>query len=129
MKTKNRALNKVLSFLLVLAMICGSMVITGWGTETAYAGSSQITVYMTVSNQGSLAISSGGSIVAQVPVTVTEADPTLDDALSALHEQYYSGGSSGYATADSMYGKYVTKLWGDSTSESGYYRNNKSTLG
>ena len=64
-----------------------------------------VTVYISVSVDGKLE-------VAAQPVTVTEA--TVDGALRAAHEAYYSGGADGYAAGiDSMYNMFlISKAWG-----------------
>ncbi len=127
MKRKNKSQARVLSFLLVLAMLIGSMGITGWGTETAYAEENQITVYMTVSNQGTLPLADG-KIVGQVPVTVDASSPKVNDALIALHQQYY-GSEDGYASQDNESYTIVTKLWGIETTALGFYKNDEYISG
>jgi len=63
-------------------------------------------VYVSVSVDGEL-------IVVAQPVAVT-TDMTLDDALKAAHEAYYSDGESGYtAGIDPSFGIYlITQCWG-----------------
>ena len=64
-----------------------------------------VTVYISVSVDGKLE-------VAAQPVTVAEA--TVDGALRAAHEAYYSGGADGYAAGiDSMYNMFlISRAWG-----------------
>jgi len=92
MKTKQikkGLLSVVLSLALVLSLIPA--------VETkADCDSDTITVYVTVSDKGALATAADGSYVANVPVTIAAEDATLDDAMKALHETYYSGGAEGY---------------------------------
>jgi hypothetical protein len=63
------------------------------------------TVYVSVSVDGEL-------LVAAQPVIITEM--TLEGAIKAAHEAYYSGGLSGYtAGIDQTYGVYlITQCWG-----------------
>jgi hypothetical protein len=66
---------------------------------------SGITVYVSVSVDGQL-------LVAAKPVTIT--DMTIQGAMKAAHEAYYSAGKSGYtAGIDKTFNMYlVTKCWG-----------------
>ncbi|MDD4564343.1 MAG: S-layer homology domain-containing protein [Eubacteriales bacterium] len=52
MKTKNKASKRVISFLLVMAMICGCMGISGWGLNEAYADipSDDASTYVTITD-------------------------------------------------------------------------------
>lgn len=74
-----------------------------------------VNVYITVSNSGALATDNGGKVMAQRELEVTDIDGdghfTYDEALIAAHKKYNA--EDGYATTDSPYGKYVTKLWGE----------------
>jgi hypothetical protein len=69
------------------------------------AADSGTTVYVSVSVDGKL-------LVAAQPITVT--DLTVNSAVKAAHEAYYSGGLSGYtAGIDPMYNMYlITQCWG-----------------
>jgi hypothetical protein len=71
----------------------------------ALAADSGVTVYVSVSVDGEL-------LVAAQPVTVTEM--TVDAVIKAAHEEFYSGGISGYAAGiDPMWNMYlITKCWG-----------------
>jgi hypothetical protein len=71
----------------------------------ALAADSGVTVYVSVSVDGEL-------LVAAQPVTVTEM--TVDAVIKAAHEEFYSGGLSGYtAGIDAMFNMYlITQCWG-----------------
>lgn len=76
----------------------------------------------------------GKVILAQEKITVQDKNGdgkfNIDEALFAAHEAKYEGGAAaGYATADGMYGLYVTKLWGDTSGNFGYYVNNGMSMG
>ena len=97
-----------------------------WALEKASAATpaESVTVYVTVNNQGVLAQANDGSVMANKPVTVTDVNAdgvlTYDEALVAAHEVYCP---EGYATADSVYGTQVTKLWGKETGNTLYFKN------
>lgn len=82
-----------------------------------------ITVYLTVSNEGSLAKANDGSAMAwkEVKVKNTDNDPhySFDEALTAAHEAYNSVDNYG-AKEDS-----VSKLWGVSTTNVWFSVNGK----
>ena len=64
-------------------------------------------------------------------VNVYDADGdgslTINDTLMIAHKNYYSGGSSGYATETTVWGLGILKLWGVQNGGSyGYYVNNAS---
>ena len=112
-------MKKLLSVMLAFLMITGCMSIT------SFAGNDSATVYVSVSNKGQLA-------TAQVKVTVTDIDGdnalTVNDALYAAHEASYSGGAKeGYGYyVHKDYGLSISKLWGDTSGNFGYYINNSS---
>lgn len=112
-------MKRTLALTLAMLMLLSSMSIS------AFAASDSVTVYVSISDKGSLA-------VAQKEVTVTDIDSdgalTVNDALYAAHEAAYSGGAvSGYGYfIHKDYGLSLSKLWGDSSGNFGYYLNNKS---
>ena len=76
----------------------------------------------------------GKVILAQEKITVQDKDGdgklNLDEAFFAMHEAKYEGGAAaGYATATGTYGLYITKLWGDTSGNFGYYVNNAMSMG
>ncbi len=81
----------------------------------------------------SIADANGDLVLAVQSITVTDADGdgtlTINDALYAAHALYYDGGAKGYASAETEYGRSITKLWGaEQGSGYGYYINHKSAL-
>lgn len=87
-----------------------------------------ITAYVTVAVRGALAQDKTGAPVAYVPVSLEGDSPHIDDLLLALHAQSCQEGAEGYATTESSYGgKMVTKLWGEETTYTGFYRNGSMT--
>lgn len=89
------------------------------------------TVYVTIGDKGELATAKDGTSVAQKEVSVNDEDNdgalTVNDALIATHNNLYQGGSSaGYAAANTEYGLSITKLWGDTSGNYGYWINNNS---
>lgn len=122
---------RALSLLLALLMACG----TAPGLISTASAADSITVYVTVNDAGLIPFGKGGGLIAHVPVQVMGENPTVNDALIALHDQYFDGGTpAGYATSEftSSYGgstyTYVgmTKVWGEEDptgSRFGFYLN------
>lgn len=98
-------MKKLIALLLVVLTVLSVSVLF------AAAGENDVKVTVTIAdNEGKLAL-------AAKEVTVTDIDKdeklTINDALYAAHEQYYTGGAAaGYATATTQYGLSLTKLWG-----------------
>jgi len=110
MRTKNFK-NRLLSVALMVAMMIVGLGFMGIANN-AYAAENEITVYVTVSNAGELAVDGEGNYAVNLPVTVAADETglaTVDAALTALHDTYYPGG---YVTSESAYGLAVNKLWG-----------------
>ena len=73
----------------------------------------------------------GDRVMAKEAVTVTDRDAsgdfTVDEVLYAAHEaEYADGAEAGYATAETAYGLGITKLWGDTSGNYGYWLNDAS---
>lgn len=119
--TLNKRLWRILSAMLVIAMILTSVSIPAFA-DTAGDDATGITVYMTVSDKGTLAAANDNTVMLNKPVTVTDINNdgklTVDEALTAAHNAYNQ--NDGYAVGD--YG--VTKLWGISTSNVLFFVNN-----
>lgn len=98
-------MKKLIALLLVVLTVLSVSVLF------AAAGENDVKVTVTIAdNEGKLAL-------AAKEVTVTDIDKdeklTVNDALYAAHEQYYTGGAAaGYATGTTQYGLSLTKLWG-----------------
>jgi len=78
-------------------------------------------------------VDAGEIVVAAESLTVTDCDKdgnlTVNDALIAAHEQFYEGGAeAGYASAESVYGMSVLKLWGKDHGGFGYCVNHVSAM-
>lgn len=113
---------RLLSLLLALTMAL-SLVTTGaWA-----AGQDSIRVTVTIANQGAIALGKNDTLMAQVPVTVTDLNGdgkfTYDEAMAAAHKAYYEKGEAGFA----MKGNSCEMLWGNETTSLGFYRNNAMT--
>jgi len=140
---------KILAILLTAALCLGFGILSGCGTSqsaattapsaaateeptatataTAAPTAEPATVYVTISDAGSL-------VVAQQPVAVTDEDGdgtlTVNDALIAAHDSFYPGGAAaGYAAEEGQYGLSITELWGVKNGGSyGYYVNNVASM-
>lgn len=88
-----------------------------------------ITVYASVVRNGEFVTGKDGSIIAHIPVTVNSQEPTIDNAFTALHETYYTDGTSGYRTTQMDKYTAVTKFWGVESEYVGYYNNNNFATG
>ena len=134
-----KKLAKFMSMIMIAALIVTGF--TGFtGNTKAYAAEgdtplliataeapSEATVYVTISNKGDL-------VVRQQSVTVMDIDDdgalTVSDALYCAHEKYYKGGAAeGYGAEVGQWGLGVTKLWGDTSGNFGYYVNDIMSMG
>ena len=113
---------RLLSLLLALTMALSLATTGAWA-----AGQDSIRVTVTIANQGAIAVGKNNTLMAQVPVTVTDRNGdgkfTYDEAMVAAHEAYYVEGKDGFELNASS--GWVTKLWGE-TGSSSYYQNNAS---
>lgn len=112
---------RLLSLLLALTMAL-SLVTTGaWAADS-------IQVTVTIANRGAIAVGKNDTLMAQVPVTVTDLNKdgkfTYDEAMTAAHEAYYEGGKAGFATYEDS--GFAEKLWGLTSDDGvgGFYQNN-----
>ena len=107
---------KILTLLISLILFIGTP--SGFAEDEA---ASQITVYLTVSNQGILEKANDQSIMLNKPVTVTDLNNDgyffVDEALSAAHNTYNS--ADGYSCPRGA----VTKLWGVETGNTLFFVN------
>lgn len=111
---------RLLSLLLALTMAL-SLVTTGaWAADS-------IQVTVTIANQGAIAVGKDNTLMAQVPVKVTDLNKdgkfTYDEAMTAAHKAYCADGEDGFATS----GGWATMLWGETDGVGGFYRNNTMT--
>ena len=88
-----------------------------------------IDVTVTFSNQGTFQNGKDGTLLANVPLKVTDSNLDdkidVDEVLRELHEAYYEGGAAeGYESKNGDYGLGITKLWRDESGSYGYYLNN-----
>lgn len=83
-----------------------------------------IDVYVTISNAGAVTVMQKSIAVAD---RNQDGYVDVDEVLYAAHEEFYEGGAAeGYATASTVYGLSITKLWGDTSGAFGYWKNNAS---
>lgn len=112
-------MKKFFSVMFAFLMIIGCISIT------SFADNASATVYVSIANKGQL-------VAAQTKVAVTDIDGdntlTVNDALYAAHNAAYPGGAKeGYSYyTHKDYGLSISKLWGDSSGNFGYYINNSS---
>ena len=116
--TKQTPMRHVLAAIVVVLLAMGLAPMAAWATSgdlTAGSGlqaqdeAPAITVHMTISDKGTLAL-------AHQEITVPDINKdgkiTVDEALQVTHEQYCPTGKEGYAAP----GGWVTKIWGIDTS-------------
>lgn len=109
-------MKKILSLFLVL-----TMVLTAMPVSILADGSDTITAYVTVSKYGNFVKDVNGNESVLMPVELSgSSEYTLDDLFAELHDTYYPGG---YISAESDYGAYITKFWGDESGNFGYQVN------
>ncbi len=111
-------MKRIAAFALAL-LLCASLL------PAAAAGSVKISI--TISSAGEL-------VVINKPVDVSDKDGdgtlTVNDALIAAHDAYFSGGSAaGYKSSKGNWGLSIDKLWGVENGGSyGYYLNNSMCM-
>ncbi|MBQ7087521.1 MAG: S-layer homology domain-containing protein [Clostridia bacterium] len=95
-----------------------------------------VAAYFTLMDaDGKFVISKDGTTeIYKASLTVEDKDCdgklTLNDAFIELHEIHSANGTADFATEESSFGPYITKLWGkDATVGVGYYHNNASAMG
>lgn len=113
---------RLLSLLLALTMALSLATTGAWAADQ---DSIQVTV--TIANQGAIAVGKNDTLMAQVPVTVTDrngdGEIKYDDAMIAVHKAYCEQGEAGFV----INGDWVTTLWGGTEGVGGFYRNNTLT--
>lgn len=111
---KKRILSMVMALIMVLCLL-----------PAAVMAQSSITVYVTISDKGSIAVGSDGAhtLMAQIPVSVPAENgaATVDAALTAVHEKYSAGGAADYSQS----GGFANKLWGVKTGSLLFFVNDK----
>lgn len=111
---------RLLSLLLALTMALSLATTGAWAADS-------IQVTVTIANQGAIAVGKNDTLMARVPVTVTDRNQdgkfTYDEAMTAAHEAYYEKGEGGFAMDGSM----CSMLWGVETKNLCFYRNNEQT--
>lgn len=116
---------RLLSLLLALSMALSLATTGAWAAGQKAAAPIRVTV--TIANQGAIAVGKNNTLMAQVPVTVTDRNGdgtfTYDEAMVAAHEAYYEKGEAGFA----MDGPMCSMLWGVETKNLCFYRNNEQT--
>ena len=113
---------RLLSLLLALTMALSLATTGAWAADQ---DSIQVTV--TIANQGAIAVGKNNTLMARVPVTVTDrngdGEIKYDDAMIAVHKAYCEQGEAGFA----INGGWVSTLWGGTEGVGGFYRNNTMT--
>lgn len=112
---------RVGSLILVFALIFSAL---SMADMTGVKAADSVNVYVTIAYKGNVA-------VAQKSVTVTDRNGdgkySVDEALYAAHEKYYTGGAkAGYLSGMTDYGLSLLTLWGDTSGNFGYYKNHES---
>lgn len=118
-KTKKKGLFKMKKILSLFMVI--TMVLTAMPVSILADGSDTITAYVTVSKYGAFVKDVNGNESVLMPVELSgSSEYTLDDLFTKLHDTYYP---EGYVSAQSDYGAYITKFWGDESGNFGYQVN------
>ena len=105
---------RIFCIVLALTMLVGLMPVL--------AAEDDVTVYVSVSEQGVLAETKDGAPAAQLEVAVP-AGSTLEDAIIAAHEAYCPDGAEGWETAESDWGLSMAKIWGKTDGVGAWYLN------
>ena len=93
---------------------------------TPFVVASEMTAYVSISQNADFVTAKSGEVFNRLPVTLSDrAEYTIDDVLSAAHEEY-ADDAHGYSSGES-YGYFsILKLWGDTSGAFGYYQNDNS---
>lgn len=113
MKYTKRILSLLLSLTLVLGLLPAGVLA---------ADNNSITVYVSVSEGGAFVTGKKDTGIAYVPVEVTSATPTINDAFVQLHKTYYNGDSDATYSVDKN--GWITNFWNNGNNVS-YYHNNQ----
>ncbi len=109
-------MKKVLTLCLAVMMLVSifSLSVFARDEETPYA-------YVTIVD------GNGEFVLAMQKVPCAGNVVTIDDILKTAHDTYFEGGAkAGYASAESLYGLSLMKLWGNESGSYGYYLNDRS---
>lgn len=113
---------RLLSLLLALTMALSLATTGAWAADQ-----DSIRVTVTIANQGAIAVGKNNTLMARVPVTVTDRNQdgkfTYEEAMVAAHKAYCEQGEAGFAMDGSM----CSMLWGVETKNLCFYRNNEQT--
>lgn len=116
MKTK-----RILSLLLTFVMVLGMVTVPAFAEGECQTAS--VTAFVSVSKYGDFVKDKNGDSVALAEVTLSGKESyNLNDLFTALHSTL-CGEDNGYSTVSGDYGLYVTKFWGNETSNLGYQMN------
>ena len=105
---------RIFCILLALTMLVGLMPVL--------AAEDDVTVYVSVSDQGVLAETKDGKPAARLAVTVP-AGSTLEDAIIAAHAAYCPEGAEGWEVTEGDWGLSMSKIWGKYDGVGGWYLN------
>ena len=106
---------RVFCLVLVLTMVLGVI---------PAMAANDVTVYVSVSDQGEFALTKDGKPAAKLMVTVP-AGSTVADAIAAAHAEYCPAGADGWKLTQSDWGAMMVGVWGiyDDNGPFGFYVN------
>ena len=104
------------------------------GDDPGEEAAEDITVTVTISVSGEFVTAADGTLVAGVPVLVSDLDESgdfnIDEVLIAAHDAFYPGGAAaGYASSVGKWGLAIDELWGDTSYAFGYYVDHTMAMG
>ena len=104
---------RIFCIVLALTMLVGLMPVLA---------ADEVTVYVSVSDQGVPAQTKDGEAAVQLAVTVP-AGSTVEDAIIAAHTAYCPDGAEGWEKAESDWGMSMTRIWGSYDGVGAWYLN------
>ncbi len=111
-----------------LAVVVSMVMLLGLFAIPVSAEEGAISVRLSLSKYGEFLTDKNGDALAMAPLTLSGGEAyLLDDVLAKAHTLWYDG-EDGYGSADGSWGRYLTKVWGDTSGNFGYQVNGEMAM-
>lgn len=113
----------------ISALLLTFVMLMGLLPQGAFAGE-ETAVYLSISCGGEFLPAADGKAMANREVKLSGKESyNIDDVFRKAHELYFEGGEDGYLSYEGDYGLSLSKLWGDSSGNFGYFLNGDMAWG